>query len=72
MDPALPLEKMSVQEKLRVLQLLWEDLTRVPSDMPAPDWHRDVLDAREQRVQEGREKFIPWSEAKKDLRASKP
>ena len=71
MDVPLPLEKMSVEEKLRAMELLWENLSRTPSDVPSPDWHRDVLEAREKRVRKGQEKVIPWDEAKQSLRSRK-
>lgn len=72
MDVALPLDKMSVEEKLRALELLWEDLSRTPAALLSPQWHKDVLNARDQRVREGREKFIPWDEARRSLRSPNP
>jgi hypothetical protein len=72
MDIALPLDKMSLEEKLRTLELLWEDLSRTPAALPSPQWHKDVLEARDQRVREGREKFIPWDEARRSLRSPNP
>jgi hypothetical protein len=67
MDIALPLDKMSVEEKLRVLERVWEDLVRTPSSVPSPAWHRDVLQARE-RFTEGQERSIPWEKAKEEIR----
>jgi putative addiction module component (TIGR02574 family) len=72
MDLALPLDKMSVEEKLRALELLWEDLARTPSSVPSPAWHKDVLEARERRLREGKEKSIPWDEARQSLRSPNP
>ena len=72
MDIALPLDKMSVEEKLRVLDRVWEDLARTPMAVPSPAWHRDVLEAREKRFSEGREHSIPWEKAKEDIRSTKP
>ena len=71
MDVPLPLDKMSVEDKLRAIELIWENLSRTPSDVPSPAWHRDVLEAREKRVREGQEKFIPWDNAKLGLRSTK-
>jgi len=68
MDIALPLDKMSVEEKLRVLERVWEDLARTPSSVPSPAWHRDVLEAREKRFTEGQERSIPWEKAKEEIR----
>lgn len=72
MDFTLPLEKMSVEDKLRILERIWEDLARTPSAVPSPAWHRDVLDAREKRISESRERFIPWDKAKEDIGSGKP
>lgn len=66
----LPLDKMSVEDKLRTMELIWEDLLRTPTDIPSPLWHRDVLEAREKRIREGRDQFIPWDEAKRDFRTT--
>jgi len=72
MDVTLPLDKMSVEEKLRALELLWEDLSRTPSTIHSPAWHKDVLEARERRLREGKEKFIPLDEARRALRSPNP
>ncbi|HLF93940.1 MAG TPA: addiction module protein [Planctomycetota bacterium] len=63
---------MSVEEKLRAMERLWEDLAQTPSAIPFPAWHRDVLEARAKRFQEGQEKSIPWEEARESLRPRKP
>jgi len=65
MDVSLPLDKMSVEEKLRALELLWEDLSRTPSTVPAPALHKVVLEARERRLRDGKEKFISIAEARR-------
>ncbi len=72
MDIALPLHNMSVEDKLRMLELLWEDLARTPASVPSPAWHRDVLEAREKRLAAGPERSIPWAQAKEDIRTRKP
>jgi len=68
MELALPLEQMTVEEKLRALQRIWEDLCRHEGDVPSPPWHRDVLEAREARVTQGAERFTEWEEAKRRIR----
>ena len=68
MDIVLPLEQMSVEDKLRALERIWEDLCRHEMDLPSPPWHRDVLEAREARSRQGREHFTDWDEAKRRIR----
>ncbi len=36
MTVELPLDKMTVEEKLRLMDVLWEDLARNPDDIPSP------------------------------------
>ena len=64
----LPLDEMTVEEKLRAMERIWEDLCRNESALTPPPWHRDVLEARELRVREGQDRFSDWDEAKRRLR----
>ena len=68
MEVALPLEQMTTEDKLRVLEVVWEDLCRVPQDIPSPSWHEDVLRAREKRMREGSSQMVDWSDAKQKIR----
>ena len=59
---------MTTEEKLQAMEALWVDLSRDPDQVPSPSWHGDVLRERAQRVQEGREQFVDWETAKRQLR----
>ena len=69
MSVDVPLEKMTVREKLHLLERLWEDLARRPDDVPSPNWHGDVLAARIKAVREGRTSFEDWDVVKRRLQA---
>ena len=64
----LPIESMSVAEKLLLMERLWADLSRRPADIPTPEWHGDVLAEREAAVRDGRTSFVDWADAKQRLR----
>ena len=64
----LPLENLSLAEKLLLMERLWGELSRRPSDIPSPDWHGDILAERAKAVQEGRSAFHDWEAAKQRLR----
>jgi putative addiction module component (TIGR02574 family) len=64
----IPLDGMTVPEKLVLMERLWADLSRRPTDVPSPDWHGDVLAQRMADVREGRAHFVEWDDAKKRLR----
>ncbi|MGI5868168.1 MAG: addiction module protein [Kiritimatiellia bacterium] len=68
MQLAIPLQKMSVTEKLQMIEEIWADLVRNPADVPAPAWHGDVLRVREQRVADGTARFLEVEEAKRAVR----
>jgi hypothetical protein len=68
MEVTLPLEKMTTAEKLRVMETLWRDLTRDEEQFESPAWHGEVLRERMKRVKQGKETFIDWETAKRQLR----
>jgi hypothetical protein len=68
MGVAIPVKKMSVAEKLRALEEIWDDLQRTPEAVPSPAWHADVLRARARRVRAGKSSFQDWNSAKRSIR----
>ena len=66
----LNLEDMTTEEKLQAMEMLWDDICRVTPDFSSPSWHADVLQEREQRILDGKDKFVDWDHAKKDIRDS--
>jgi hypothetical protein len=68
MNVDLPLDQMTTEEKLRVMEALWADLSRNEGELESPSWHKDVLEQRETRIVSGQEKFLDWEEAKRELR----
>jgi Putative addiction module component len=69
MDIALPLEKMTIADKLRAMEMLWSDLTRDDGPFESPEWHGVVLRESAARVKDGKESFIDWKIVKKQLRS---
>ena len=65
MQVTIPLDKMNVSEKLRALEDIWDDLCQAEDVIPSPEWHKDVLQTREKRIQEGETKFVELDEAKR-------
>ena len=62
MDVTLPLAEMTVAEKLRVMEALWDDLTRHEDE-----WHLEVLRERRRQVEAGEAFYSDWEEAKERL-----
>ena len=68
MATVLPLDRMAIAEKLRAMEELWTDLSHDQAKFESPAWHGDVLHDRAERVREGKESFMDWETAKKQLR----
>jgi len=68
MEITLPLDKMTIAEKFKTLEDIWDSLKRTPKDVPVPAWHADVLKAREMRVRDGTATYEDWADAKRRIR----
>jgi hypothetical protein len=67
----LGIENLSRTEKLRMMELLWDDLARGTPMLASPDWHGDELKKTELAHASGEAGFVDWEEAKKMMRDSK-
>jgi putative addiction module component (TIGR02574 family) len=70
MNFVIPLDEMTTEDKLAIMERLWEDLCRNTESVPSPAWHEDVLLARKKEVQEGRARFSTLDEVKDRIRKS--
>lgn len=61
------LHQMPLQEKLFVMEALWDDISSHQSDVEIPQWHQTILDEREELVVQGKARFIDWEVAKKHI-----
>ena len=64
------LKDMTIEEKLKAMEMLWDDICRNIPDLSSPKWHEQILKEREERLKKGKEKVLDWNQAKKDLRDS--
>ncbi len=63
----MDINKMTTQEKLMAMEMLWDDLCKNAPEMASPAWHEDILKEREKSILEGKDEFIDWDQAKKDI-----
>ena len=64
----LPLDRMTLADKLEAMEVLWADISKLPADVPSPEWHKAILEERRQMVAEGKVKFLDWDTAIAQLR----
>jgi len=68
MQSTIEIRNLSREEKLRVVENIWEDLSREDEEVESPDWHQKALQETERRLNSGQEKIVDWQVAKKELR----
>jgi hypothetical protein len=56
-------------EKLKLMEALWEALSRPDDHFESPAWHASELAETERRLTEGKEEVLDWETAKKTLRS---
>ncbi|HHJ38226.1 MAG: hypothetical protein AXA67_00970 [Methylothermaceae bacteria B42] len=70
MTISLPLEKMTIEEKLQVMEVIWEDLCQHADELEPPAWHGILLEALEDAIEQGEESFDDWEKVKRRIRNS--
>ncbi len=68
MAVTLPLDKISIKEKIQTMESIWEDLCKSADSMSSPPWHEKVLNEREEAVKRDEDGFIDWEKAKKNIK----
>ena len=64
----LPLSRLSLAQKLDLMETLWIDLSRNAKVYESPVWHEPVLRDREKAFKAGRANVSEWSKSKEKIR----
>ena len=56
------LHKLSVKDKIKVVQTLWDDIAKEQSIETLSSEHKKILDERIQKINSGDAQFRSWSE----------
>jgi putative addiction module component (TIGR02574 family) len=62
MSQPLQIEKLSTDERLRLIEQLWESLRTTPEAIPLTDAQKAELDRRLDELEKGDVEGIPWNE----------
>ena len=68
MNNLVVLEQLTVQQKLDLMEALWNDLGQHADALPSPAWHAAVLAERARALVDGREEIEDWETAKVRIR----
>jgi len=63
----MDIKKLSKEEKLELMETIWDDLSK--TEVAAPAWHKQALKVTEERVSQGLENPVDWKDAKIQLRS---
>lgn len=61
---------LSAQDRMRLIEELWDSLGDAGSEAAIPDWHKSELDARLAARDRSPVAAQPWDEVKADILAS--
>jgi hypothetical protein len=64
----LNIENLTRTEKLRMMEVIWDDLSRDSVTLSSPAWHAQALKDAERAHAENQTHFVSWDAAKKTLR----
>ena len=64
MIAAQEIRQLPLPEKLALLEVLWSDISVEPNQVEVPQWHKDLLDARNEAYLAGQGEVIDWEIAK--------
>lgn len=59
---------MSIAERLKTMEALWDSLVHEDTEIESPDWHNDVLKQRRKTIENGTAKLISLNELKASLK----
>lgn len=61
------IDEMTTVDKLKAMEVLWDDMCRNVENITSPQWHGELLLERENSIRLGNDTFIAWEKAKKEL-----
>ena len=62
--PSIRIDKLNVEERLELIESLWESLVEDPSNIPVTDAQKRMLDERLDEIDAGDDAGIPWEDLK--------
>lgn len=68
---AFEIQHLPRQEKLKLMEMLWADLSRDEAELESPAWHADALRETTERRARGEETVLDWDHAREKLRAGR-
>jgi putative addiction module component (TIGR02574 family) len=64
----LPLAKLTLAQKLDLIETLWDDITKDDKAIESPNWHGEVLLDRQEALKAGKASGRDWDQAKERIK----
>ena len=61
------LEKLSVAERVQLVEDLWDSIARSAAELPVPQWQKDELARRKRNYQLNPDSGLSWGEVKQAI-----
>ncbi len=58
------IKKMSILERLQTMEELWGSLCYEENEIESPEWHKEILESRREKIKNGRAEFISLEDLK--------
>ena len=65
------INKLEVEEKLKLVEDIWDSIALNDAYIPIPDWQKIELDSRYKDFQDGKLKLNDWEQIKEELRVAR-
>ncbi len=60
------IKKMTIQERIRIMEQIWDSLIAEDVIPESPQWHREILENRRKRIESGEAKFFSIPELREE------
>jgi len=61
------LEKLSISERLLLVEDLWDSIARSNANIPMPQWQKQSLDERKLKYLNNPDSGMEWEQVKQDI-----
>jgi len=59
---------LSPDEKLQLIEVLWDDLSANPDQVPVHQWQKEKLDRRKESLKKNPDLGLSWEDVEKRIR----
>jgi putative addiction module component (TIGR02574 family) len=64
---AADIVEMPIEERVRLVEDIWDSIAELPESVPVPEWHKDELEKRLDAYRANPKEGSPWYEVRERL-----